>query len=191
MASVRISTTARGVYVNLFVPSRVTWNRAGGRVVLAQKTNYPFTPETEIRVESEKPAAFPMYVRIPAWAGPKTRVAVNGKRAAVGVEPGKFARLERTWKKGDRIEIEVDMPLVLEAVDPQHPNLVAPVQGPLALFTLSPAPDKVRRTALLGATQVAAGSTDWQAKTDAGMLTLRPFTGIKDEHYRLYLDVES
>ena len=38
--------------------------------------------------------------------------------------------------------------------------------------------------------QVAAGSTDWQAKTAAGALSLRPFTAIGDEHYRLYLDIE-
>lgn len=181
----------RGIYVNLYVPSRVKWNRAGGRVVLAQKTNYPFTPETEILVESEKAAEFPIHLRIPAWAGPKTRVAVNGKRVGVDLEPGKFARIERIWKMGDRMEMEFDMPTVLEAVDPQHPNLVAPVHGPLALFTLSPAPGKVRRAAVLGAKQVAIGSTAWQAKTDAETLTLRPFTEIKNEHYRLYLNAES
>ena len=48
----------------------------------------------------------------------------------------------------------------------------------------------MRRTALLGATQVAAGSKDWQVKTDAEPITLRPFTAIQDEHYRLYLNVE-
>jgi hypothetical protein len=41
------------------------------------------------------------------------------------------------------------------------------------------------------AVQVSAGSTDWQAKTAAGMLTLRPFAAIHDEVYRLYLNLES
>ena len=180
----------QGIYVNLFVPSRVKWNGAGGRVVLTQKTNYPFVPQTEIAVEPEKAAAFPVYVRVPQWAGAKTRVSVNGKGLAGPVEPGKFMRLERTWKKGDRIEIEFDMPTALEAVDPQHPNLVATVHGPLALMAVRSVPTIVRRAALLGAAQAAQGATDWQAKTDAEPITLRPFAAIKDEKYRLYLNVE-
>ena len=158
--------------------------------MLVQKTNYPHMATTEIAIEAEKHVAFPVYLRIPAWAGPKTRVAVNGKRVAEPLEPGKFARIDRTWKKGDRIEIEFDMPLALEVVDPQHPNLVAPVSGPLALFTISAVPTIVRRNALLSATPVATGSSDWQVKTDAEPIALRPFTAIQDEHYRLYLNVE-
>jgi DUF1680 family protein len=183
------------IYVNLYVPSRVTWSRAGTRVLLTQTTNYPHTPATEIEIETDKAAAFPVYLRIPTWAGAKTRVAVNGKLVKESVEPGKFARVERTWNKGDRIEIEFDMPTTLEAADPQHPNLVAVVHGPLALFSVRPdvraVTTIVRRPALLGATQVAPGSTDWRVKTEGEPMLLRPFTGIEDEHYRLYLSVEA
>jgi uncharacterized protein len=180
----------KGIYVNLFVPSRVKWNWPGGRVGLVQKTNYPHSPQTEIAIETEKAAAFPVYLRIPAWAGTKTRVAVNGKKVDGAAEPGKFMRVERSWKKGDRIEIEFDMLLALEAVDAQHPNLVAPVHGPLALFAVGGAPAKVKRAAVMGAMQAAAGSTDWQVKTDGEPMALRPFTAIKDEKYRLYLNVQ-
>jgi DUF1680 family protein len=179
-----------GIYVNLFVPSRVKWRRAGGSVALVQKTNYPHTAQSEIAIEADKPAAFPVYLRIPGWAGAKTRVAVNGKKVDGGAEPGKFMTVERTWKTGDRIEIEFDMPLVLEAVDAQHPSLVAPVHGPLALFAMGGAPAKMKRAALMGAVQRAAGSTDWQVKTDGEPIALRPFAAIKDEKYRLYLEVE-
>lgn len=184
-----------GIYVNLFVPSRVKWTRSGDRpgsdqIVLTQRTQYPHHPTTTIEVTPEKATAFPVHVRIPAWAGPKTTVAINGKREPAP-EPGKFLRLQRTWTKGDRIEIEFDMPATLEAVDPQHPNLVAPVHGPLALFSTGSIPADLHKKDLLAITQIANGSTDWQAKTDTGTLTLRPFPAIHDEHYRLYLDVRS
>jgi DUF1680 family protein len=179
-----------GIYVNLYVPSRVTWARGKDRIALTQRTNYPHHPTTEITVATEKTSAFPVYIRIPAWAGPKTTVAVNGKRILSSPEPGQFARLDRTWKNGDRIEIEFEMPTVLEAVDPQHPDLLAPVHGPLALFSVGAIPEKINKKELLAASQVSSGSTDWQAKTAAGTLTLRPFTAIEDEHYRLYLKVE-
>jgi DUF1680 family protein len=185
---------SEGIFVNLYVPSRVTWSRADGRVLMTQTTNYPHTPATEIEIETDKDAAFPVYLRIPAWAGPKTSITVNGKRIEVSVEPGRFARVERTWQKRDRIEVEFDMATTLEAVDPQHPKLVAVVHGPLALFSVRSSvravPTIVRRNALMGATQVAAGSTDWQVKTDGEPILLRPFTAIRDEHYRLYLNVE-
>ena len=180
-----------GIYVNLYVPSRVKWNRAGGRVALVQKTSYPHTAQTEIAIEAQKAAAFPVYLRIPAWSGPKTRVSVNGKRVGDPIEPGKFMRVSRTWKKGDRMEIEFDMATALEAVDPQHPDLVAPLHGPLALFAVGQVPENVHWQDLLAASQVAAGSTDWQVKTDAEPITLRPFAAIRDENYRLYLNVES
>jgi hypothetical protein len=181
---------AKGIYVNLYVPSRVTWTRGGERISLIQRTNYPHDPSSQIEIAVDKQSKFPVSLRIPAWAGPNTAVAVNGKRVLTSPAPGQFARLDRTWKNGDRIEIEFDMPTVLEAVDPQHPDLVAPVHGPLALFCVGTIPAKVARQELLAVSQIAAGSTDWQTKTDAGILTLRPFVSIQDEHYRLYLNVK-
>ncbi len=182
---------ADAIYVNLFVPSRATWMHGSERVTLTQTTQYPHAPATQIEVNVNAPSAFPVYLRIPAWTGPKTMIAINGKRAMSGPEPGKFAKIERTWKSGDRIEIEFDMPTALESVDAQHPNLMAVVHGPLALFAVGEIPASVSRAELLAASQVAGGSTDWQVKTAAGQIAMRPFTAIEDEHYRLYLNVAS
>jgi hypothetical protein len=179
------------VYVNLYVPSRVTWSQGGDHFSLTQQTNYPHHPTTQIAISTDKPASFPIYLRIPAWAGPKTVISVNGKHIMASPEPGKFARLESTWKNNDRIEIEFDMPTVLEPVDPQHPNLLATVHGPLALFAVGLVPESAKSHELLGATQASAGSTSWQAKTDVSMIELRPFTEIQDEHYRLYLKIDA
>jgi len=182
---------AEGIYVNLYVPSRVTWQRGADRVTLTQKTSYPHYPTTEITVSARKPTPFPIYLRIPAWAGPKTVIAINGKHVMASPAPGQFARLDRAWDEGDHIEIEFDMPTMLEPVDPQHPTQMAVIHGPLALFAVGQIPDKLASRDLLAATQVSTGSTDWQAKTAAGPLTLKPFTAINDEHYRLYLKLES
>ena len=178
-----------GVYVNLFVPSRATWKRGSDHVVLTQHTEYPYRPTTQIEVAPDKATAFAVFVRIPEWAGPKTTIAVNGKYAATSPHPGQFARIQRTWKKGDRIEVEFDMPTTLQAVDPQHPQLVAAVHGPLALFAVGEVPATIHRQELAAAAQVAAGSTEWQVKTSSGTITMWPFTAINDEHYRLYLNV--
>ena len=64
-------------------------------------------------------------------------LSVNGKRVSDPVDPGTFANVRRTWKDGDRIELELPMPLRLQAVDAQHPNLVALLRGPLVLFAVA------------------------------------------------------
>ena len=179
-----------GIYVNLYVPSRLTCTQGGARITLTQNTNYPHRPESEIQISADKPGLFSVFLRIPAWAGPGTSIAVNGKRIVAGPDPGKFARVERNWANGDRIQIDFDMPTVLEPVDPQHPNLRAPVRGPLALFSVGAVPDGIAAKDLLAAAQISSGSTDWQAQTAAGTLTLRPFASLGEEIYRLYLNVE-
>jgi DUF1680 family protein len=45
--------------------------------------------------------------------------------------PGKWATLSRTWKTGDKVEIEIPHELRMEAVDREHPNRVAVVRGPV------------------------------------------------------------
>ena len=160
-------------------------------MALTQNTKYPFVPSSQLTVSTASPIRFAVQLRIPAWAGPGTSIAINGRRESAAIEPGKFALIEREWRDGDRIEIEFDMPTTLEAVDPQHPDLRAVVHGPLALFCLLPAPESVQKNELLTASQIAAGLTTWQAKTANGTLTLLPFTAIDDEHYRLYSKVEA
>jgi DUF1680 family protein len=180
-----------GIYVNLYAPSRVAWRRGQTRIALTQRTRYPLQPATQIEVATGTPESFVVYLRIPAWAGPKTTVAVNGQQIDGGVAPGKFLAINRTWKNGDRIEMEFDMPMRLEPVDLQHPGVVAPVVGPLALFALGRPPATLREPALLAAVQSSSGSDTWKTGTGEDALVLKPFMSIEDEQYRLYHSVES
>jgi len=179
-----------GIYVNLFIPSRVTWSPGGARCTLTQQTRYPSANSTQMDLALPRSQTFTIYLRIPEWSGAKNIVAVNGKRVENPAAPGKFLALHRTWKNGDRIELELDMPLRLEAVDEQHPNQVALLRGCVAMFAVGDPVMKVTRQDLLAATVVSQGSDDWTAKTSAGALTLRPFMTIGDEPYRLYQKVD-
>jgi hypothetical protein len=130
-------------------------------------------------------------LRIPAWAGPKTRIAVNGRATDVAVQPGTFARVERTWKSGDRIELELDMPLRLEPIPYQQAGgeRVALIYGPVALFSVDNLNASVTRAQLLAAERASQSNSDWKIATAAAPLTMRPFATIGDEHYRLYQTV--
>ena len=178
-----------GIYVNLFVPSRVTWMRNGTRCTLTQQTTYPTSNATQLQLDMARPENFTVYLRIPAWTDAKTRISVNGKRAVGDIVPGKFFALPRTWKNGDRVEFEIGMPLRLQAVDAQNASTVALVRGPLALFGVGNLPAKFTRAQLLAAAAASQSSEDWLVETDAGRVAFRPFAAIHDESYRLYQNV--
>jgi uncharacterized protein len=181
----------RGVYVNLYVPSQVTWKQNGVRCSMTQRTTYPHTPETTLEMQLDRPATFAVALRIPAWAGPKTNVSVNGKRVSADIKPGSFFPVERSWKNSDRVEISFDMPTRLEAVDPQHPKTVALVNGPLVLFAVGNLNAQFTRDQLMKAHQLSTGSADWTVDTASGRITMKPFASIDNEKYRLYHDVQS
>ena len=179
--------SADGIYVNLYVPSQLTWKQQGTRCTLTQRTQYPYHPETSMELQLEKPETFAIYLRIPAWAGPATRLAVNGKSASVELKPGTFVPVNRTWKSGDRIEFSIDRPYRVEAVDPQHPNDLAVSQGPVTLFAVGELPSNLTRKDLLATQERAAG--DWTLSAAGGSVKMLSYPQIKDEKYRLYIPV--
>jgi hypothetical protein len=180
-----------GLYVNLYIPSTITWSQNNTRCSLTQQTSYPASNAIELQLKMERPENFTLYLRIPAWADAKTRVAVNGKRMEGDVSPGKLFALRRTWESGDRVQFEIGMPLRLQPVDEQNPNTVALMHGPVALFAVGDIPNRITRAQLLAANAVSQGSEDWQAQIGSGRLTFRPFAAVGDENYRLYLNLNS
>ena len=123
---------ADALYVNLFVPSDVTWNRSTGPVSVVQDTAYPDSDTTRLTISTGAPVAFPLRFRVPSWTGDVT-VKVNDSPIRIDATPGRWATIARTWAPGDRVEIRIPLTLRMEAVDPQHPNRVAVVRGPVVL----------------------------------------------------------
>jgi DUF1680 family protein len=56
-----------GIYVNLFLPSRVSWSQNNARCTLTQTTEYPRGNSTQLAFTLAMPEAFTLYMRIPAW----------------------------------------------------------------------------------------------------------------------------
>jgi DUF1680 family protein len=174
---------ARGVYVNLYIPSTVRWSHDGALVELTQKGGYPDKPEVAFEVKTSKASKFALSLRIPAWASGAS-LAVNGKREAAAA--GTFARIDRKWKSGDRIELELPMTPRLEAIDAQHPDVVALMVGPQVLFG-----DQVpglTRAKLLAAKKMAPGL--WHVSPDGNIvMKMLNWTTIDDQPYTTYLRV--
>jgi uncharacterized protein len=194
-ADYHISTylrSADGVYVNLFTPSTLRWKDGGGNYGLQQDTKYPFDNKVEIRVSGSQAKEYTIYVRIPGWSKSNPILSVNGKRVSIPVVAGTFAGVRNTWKDGDVIELELPMPLRLEQVDANHPNLVALVQGPLVLFAVADAQPRFDRRSLLAAKPANNAAGDWTATSaDGSNITMRPFMNIDKESYSTYVLLKS
>jgi hypothetical protein len=177
--------SAKGINVNLFVPSRITWQQGSAHVSLTQHTQYPANGDTSMHLTLSHPERFTIALRVPAWAGSKSKVTVNGNTVEATLTPGTWANLARTWKDGDRVELSIDTPLRLAPIDDGHPQLVALLYGPVALFAIEPVPQTITQQQLLAAQRIG-NSSAWEVATGSGKVRMVPYPEITNESYRLY-----
>ncbi|WP_137175077.1 beta-L-arabinofuranosidase domain-containing protein [Massilia sp. HP4] len=117
------------LFVNLFVASTLNWKDKG--VTITQATTFPDTDTTRLTIDGE--GRFAMKIRYPAWVPPgRMEVKVNGKAITVDARPGGYATVERTWKKGDRVDLRLPMTTHLEQM-PGKSNYYAVLHGPVVL----------------------------------------------------------
>jgi DUF1680 family protein len=190
-ADYNISTffaTQRGLAVNLYTPSRVTWRQGGANLTLTQTTSYPSSDgDIVLTLNSDRSQYLALQLRIPAWAGAATRVRINGRTIPNAIpRPGTWLTLDREWRNHDRIELTLDMPLRLVPLDAGHPNLVALMRGPVALFAILPAPNQLTRKQLLNANRTSPVTNQHLVTTETGDVEFLPYTAIDTQTYRLY-----
>ncbi len=128
VASLWMATADDGLAAVAYGPSEVhALVRGGVKASIVEETGYPFRDKVLLAVTPEKPASFPIELRIPQWAA-EAEIAVNG-RPESGIQPGSFHRIEREWRAGDVIELRLPMKL---RVSRWYRDSVAIERGPLA-----------------------------------------------------------
>jgi hypothetical protein len=124
---------ASSLYVNLFVPSEVTWKRRDGEVKLTQETNYPEGDVTTLKLTMSQDQKFALNFRVPEWTR-GISVKLNGQPTQSHSGSGiRWAFFDRWWKSGDTVEIHIPLTWRLLPVDKQHPDRVAAMRGPTAM----------------------------------------------------------
>lgn len=98
-------------------------------VKIATQTHYPFEEQVNMKITLAKPAAFPMYIRIPAWTE-KATVKINNQPVNVTPVAGQYVRIAGTWKNGDAIAISFPMKLSVRTWE-KNKNSVSINYGPL------------------------------------------------------------
>lgn len=116
--------------VNLYMDSQLHWRARG--VVLEQRTRFPEVASSAMQVSLEAPQVFALELRHPHWLEEPLQVRVNGRRWPVQSTPSSYARIQRQWRDGDRIEVALPMSTRIEGL-PDGSDWVAVMHGPLML----------------------------------------------------------
>jgi DUF1680 family protein len=192
--------TEADLYVNLFIASELNWKAKG--VKLRQETKYPGEASTRLLFTCDKPVQLTLRIRRPFWATNGFDIRLNGNKFPVSASPGSFATLDRLWKSGDKVEIEMPFSVRIEAFK-DNPDRFAFLDGPLVLAAevdaRKPFPAIVaEKPKLLASLKPVAGKPNTftgpgdlflvpgEAK-QAGV-TLEPFAKLYDRRYETYWD---
>ena len=193
----------RTLFVNLYVAGEADLLMPDGlKVRLTVETRYPWEGEIIVKAEPERPAKFKMALRIPGWSlnrpvpsdlyrfseddPQKPSLKVNGQTAALDLDKG-FAVLEREWRLGDVLQLNLPMPvrrvLAHEAVEADR-GRVALQRGPL-VYCVEEADQNGGPIRDLALTGKAPLHSHFQADLLGGVQTLsgmggsrHPFTAI-------------
>jgi DUF1680 family protein len=122
------SADNRALYVNLFVPSTLTWRARN--IVVRQSTAFPAADTTRLSITGS--GQFDVKVRVPRWATKGLFVKINGRDESVRATPGTYLTLSRNWRDGDTIELRMPFSFSLNHVVDQ-PNVASVFYGPILL----------------------------------------------------------
>src|SRR5439155_16795210 len=84
-------------------------------------------------IDAARPEEMSIFLRIPGWAK-ETTVRVNDRPVAAPAKRGTFHEVRRTWSAGDRIDLELPMPMRIVQANPyveEARNQLAVMRGPM------------------------------------------------------------
>lgn len=121
-----------GIIVNLFIANEAKIPFGQTEVNISQQSNYPLDGNIKIAVNPKSKTQFALKIRIPDWAMNKfpselysyknsintaIKLTVNGKQLNYKTEGG-YLVLDRKWKKGDLIDLDIPMEVRTIAAHP-------------------------------------------------------------------------
>jgi DUF1680 family protein len=99
---------------------------------IEQHTDYPYNGKIVLKLNKTKDIS-ELKLRIPEWCD-SAKISINGEPADVKAEPNTYATLSRKWKKGDVVEMDLNLrPRLIEAnpLVEEDRNQVAVKYGPI------------------------------------------------------------
>lgn len=126
--------TSDSVYTHLYIGGKAEIDLGGDRIAIEQISDYPWDGRIKMKIHASGEKEFTLGLRIPGWCG-KAEIKINGKTAAhEDAAADGYVLLKRSWRDGDLVELELDMPVELVHSNPKvrsNAGKVAIQRGPL------------------------------------------------------------
>jgi DUF1680 family protein len=176
----------QALYVNLFVPSTLTWTERN--LVITQRTSFPYEDTTRLVIGGS--GKFDLKLRVPRWASHGFQVKVNGQPEPGKAVPGSYLTLQRTWRDNDTIEVQMPFAFYLNRVMDQ-PNIASLFYGPILLAAEEAEPRSDWRPLTLDGADLGKSITCDPSTLhfSVGDVNFRPFYQTYGR-YSVYLDVK-
>jgi DUF1680 family protein len=127
------SLSENGLWIHLYGSNMLTTRLPGGDLELRQVTEYPWRGEIQIVIDMAPEGELPIHLRIPGWCE-EAEILVNSTPFRNQIQPGTYATLEREWKQGDVVHLNLAMETDLIQTHPlveDNRNQVAVRRGPV------------------------------------------------------------
>lgn len=128
------TVSENALWCNLYGQSELTTKLGKHDLEVSQVTGYPYDGKVMLTFHAvPKKQEMALHLRIPAWCDRAT-VKVNGEVVDVPVKANTYATLNRVWKKGDVVELDMEMRVKLMESNPlveETRNQVVVKRGPL------------------------------------------------------------
>jgi uncharacterized protein len=122
--------TSDSLFLNLFIASELNWKEKG--VKIKQETRFPFEDQTRLTITNGS-SHFKLLVRYPFWVREAAlKILVNGKTVSYTNHPSSYVTIDRSWKKGDVVQVMLPMHNTIEHL-PNVPEYIAIMHGPILL----------------------------------------------------------
>ena len=121
-----------GLQIHLYGPARIAADLAAGSVAVRMESTYPWDGKVRLTIEDPGAAPWTLSLRVPAWC--KGASATVDGRAVGTLGAGGYLRIERAWKPGGVVELDLPMPARLTEAHPRIESTrgcVAIERGPL------------------------------------------------------------
>lgn len=128
------TVSENALWCNLYGQSELTTKLGKHDLEVSQVTGYPYDGKVMLTFRAvPKKQEMALHLRIPAWCDRAT-VKVNGEVVDVPMKANTYATLNRVWKKGDVVELDMEMRVKLMESNPlveETRNQVVVKRGPL------------------------------------------------------------
>jgi len=126
-----LATADNGLCASMYCASQVEARVGDGATVrIDEETNYPFDERIKFTVHTPRRVRFPLYLRIPKWCE-RAKIRINGKQVKGDFKALSYAVIDRRWRNGDTVELELPAEIRLK-VWSKNGNCVSVYRGPLA-----------------------------------------------------------